>query len=107
VAWARCNEACTIAGSGRLLIGKRRFRLRSVTRAARLPARAAQQTSRTRIKVRLTRRGTRALRRAVRRGRRPLTRIRLRATDAAGNRSRPRRATVRVKVKAARRPRHR
>ena len=107
VAWARCNEACTIAGRGTLRVGKRRFRLRRVTRAARLPARAAKRTRRTRIKVRLTRRGTRALRRAVRRGRRPVTRIRLRATDAAGNRSRPKRATVRVKVKSGRRPRRR
>jgi glucose/arabinose dehydrogenase len=105
VAWARCSEACTIAGRGALRIGKRRFRLRRAVRSARLAARAAQPTRRTRIKLRLTRRGTRALRRAVRHGRRPLARIRLRAIDAAGNRSRPRRAVVRVKVRPARRRR--
>jgi glucose/arabinose dehydrogenase len=105
VAWARCSEACTIAARGTLRIGKRRFRLRRTARAARLPAQAARLTRRTRIKVRLTQRSTRALRRAVRRGRRPLTRIRLRATDTAGNRSRPKRAAVRVKLRPARRRR--
>ena len=74
---AAARPAPSRAG-GTLRVGKRRFRLRRVTRAARLPAQAAQRTRRTRIKVRLTRRGTRALRRAVRRGRRPVTRIRLR-----------------------------
>ena len=103
VAWARCSEACTIAGRGTLRIAGRRYRMRRVVQVARLPAQAAQLTGRTRMKVRLTRRGTRALRRAVRRGRRPLVRIRLRATDAAGNRSRQRRALVRVKGPGRRR----
>ena len=106
VAWARCSEACTITGRGTLRIAKRRYPLRRAARAARLGSQAAQRTRPARLKVRLTRRSARALRRAVRRGRRPLARIRLRATDAAGNRSRARRAVVRVKVRPPRqRPR--
>ena len=99
IAWARCSEACTITGRGTLRIAKRRYPLRRAARAARLGSQAAQRTRPARLKVRLTRRSARALRRAVRRGRRPLARIRLRATDAAGNRSRVRRAVVRVKVR--------
>ena len=105
IAWARCNEACRIAGTGTLRIATRRYRLRRATRGARLGSQAAQLTRPTRLKLRLTRRSTRALRRAVRRGRRPLARIRLSATDTAGNRSRVRRAVVRVKVRPVRRPR--
>ncbi len=107
IAWARCNEACRIAGTGTLRIATRRYRLRRATRGARLGSQAAQLTRPTRLKLRLTRRSTRALRRAVRRGRRPLARIRLSATDTAGNRSRVRRAVVRVKVRPVRRPRRR
>jgi glucose/arabinose dehydrogenase len=99
VAYARCNEVCTVAASGTLRVGRRAFRLRRVTRAVRLSRRA-------RLKVRLTRPGTRALRRALRRGRRPYVRLGLRATDPAGNRSRLVRATVRVRRSAFRSPSH-
>jgi glucose/arabinose dehydrogenase len=90
VAYARCNEACTVATGGTLRIRSRRFRMLRASRAA-------QVTRSSRIKVRLTRRGTRALRRALRRKRRASVRIGLRATDRADNRSRLVRATVRVR----------
>jgi glucose/arabinose dehydrogenase len=90
VAYASCNEPCTIAARGRLRIARKRFRMRRVSRAAPV-------TRRSRMKVRLTRRGTRALRRALRRKRRASVRIALRAADPAGNRSRGVRATVRVR----------
>jgi glucose/arabinose dehydrogenase len=90
IAYARCDEPCTIATGGMLRIGRRRF---GMLRASR----AAQVTRSARIKVRLTRRGTRALRRAMRRRRRASVRIGLRATDRAGNRSRLVRATVRAR----------
>jgi glucose/arabinose dehydrogenase len=90
VAYARCDEPCTIATGGTLRIRSRRIRMLRATRAA-------QVTRSTRFKVRLTRRGTRALRRALRRKRRTSVRIGLRATDRAGNRSRLVRATVRVR----------
>jgi glucose/arabinose dehydrogenase len=90
VAYARCDEPCTIATGGTLRIGGRRLRMLRASRAARV-------TRTTRIKVRLTRRGTRALRRALRRKRRASVRIGLRATDRAGNRSPLFRATVRVR----------
>ena len=90
VAYAGCNEPCTIATRGTLVIGRRRFRMLRVSRAAQV-ARSA------RIKVRLTRKGTRALRRALRRKRRASVRIGLRATDRAGNRSALARAAVRVR----------
>jgi glucose/arabinose dehydrogenase len=90
VAYAGCNEPCSIAGGGTLGIGRRRFRMLGASGAA-------QVTRSTRIKVRLTRRGTRALRGALRRKRRASVRIGLRATDRAGNRSRLVRATIRVR----------
>jgi glucose/arabinose dehydrogenase len=90
VAYARCNEACTLVAAGTLRVGRRAFRLRRATRTVR-PSRRA------RLKVRLNRRSARALRRALRRGRRPSVRVRLRAADPAGNRSRLIRATVRVR----------
>ena len=90
VAYARCDEPCSIATGGTLRIGRRRFRMLRASRAA-------QVTRSARLKVRLTRRGTRALRRALRRRHRASVRVGLRATDRAGNRSRLVRATVRVK----------
>jgi glucose/arabinose dehydrogenase len=90
VAYARCNEACTVASGGTLRIRSRQFRMLRASRAA-------QVTRSSRIKVRLTRRGTRALRRALRRNRRASVRMGLRATDRAGNRSRLVRGTVRVR----------
>jgi len=112
VAFARCSEPCTIAAGGRLRIGRRTFRLRRQVAAARLArggsvrrGQAAQLTRRVRLKVRLRRPSVRALRRALHHGRRPLVRLRLRATDRAGNRSRLRRATVRAVRKPDRRAR--
>jgi hypothetical protein len=90
VAYARCNEPCSIAVGGTLSIGRRRFRMLRTSRAA-------QVTRRARMKVRLMRRGTRALRSALRRGRRASVRLGLRATDRAGNRSGLVRAKVRVR----------
>jgi glucose/arabinose dehydrogenase len=90
VAYARCSEPCRVATGGTLRIGRKRFRMRQASRAARV-------TRSSRLKVRLTRRGTRTLRRALRRKRRASVRIGLRATDRAGNRSRLVRRTVRVR----------
>jgi hypothetical protein len=93
IAYASCNERCTVTARAVLKIGKRRLRMLG----ARRMARASQQRSRARLKVRLKRRQVRILRRALGRGRRPTVRLTLRATDAAGNRSRPARHTIRVR----------
>jgi len=90
VAYARCNEGCSIRAGGTLAIGRRRLPMRAALRTA-------QARHRVRLKVRLTRRGTRALRRALRGGRRPAVRLRLRAADGAGNRSVLVRRSVRVR----------
>ena len=91
VAYARCSEPCSVAARGGLRIGRARYRMRPL-------ARAAQARDRVRLKVRLTKRGRRALRRCARRGRlrRASVRLNLRATDAAGLGSLPVRRTVRV-----------
>jgi glucose/arabinose dehydrogenase len=89
VAYARCDERCSVAAGGVLRLRGRALRLRRVTRAGRA-------SRRVRLKVRLSRRSARALRRAAARRRRASVRIGLRATDAAGNRSRLVRARVRV-----------
>ena len=89
VAYVRCNEPCSVAARGRLRIGRRSYRMRPA-------ASGAQAGTRARLKVRLTRRGRRALRRALRRERRASVRLRLRARDAAGNRSPLVRRTVRA-----------
>jgi glucose/arabinose dehydrogenase len=93
VAYAGCNEACTIAAAGVLREGKRRLRLVGARRVAR----SSQAGRRLRFKVGLKRRQARILRRALRRGRRPAVRLSLRATDPAGNRSPVTRRTVRVR----------
>ena len=92
VAYASCSESCRVAVRGRLRVGRARFQMRSL-------ARAAQVGDRVRLKVRLTQRGRGALRRAARRGRlrRASVRLSLRATDAAGLRSPIVRRTVRVR----------
>jgi glucose/arabinose dehydrogenase len=92
-----CNEPCRVAAGARLRIGKARYRMRRIVRAA--PVRTAPGQRLRRIKVRLTRRGFRALRRCARRGRlrRASVRLNLRATDAAGLRSARRRPVVRVR----------
>ena len=90
VAYVRCNEASTVAARGRLLVARRSFALRRTSRAVGVGRRV-------RLEVRLARRATRALRRTLRRKRRASVRIGLQARDAAGNRSRLVRATVRVR----------
>jgi glucose/arabinose dehydrogenase len=92
VAYARCSETCSVAARGRLRIGRARYRMRPL-------ARAAQANRRVRLKVRLTKQGRRALRRSARRGRlrRASVRLNLRATDSAGLRSPTVRRTVRVR----------
>jgi glucose/arabinose dehydrogenase len=92
VAFVRCSESCSVAARGRLRIGRARYRMRPL-------ARAAQANRRVRLKVRLTERGRRALRRCARRGRlrRASVRLNLRATDSAGLRSPAVRRTVRVR----------
>jgi len=90
IAYARCNEACTVSMSGRLRIDKRSYRLRKARRRA-----AANR--RIRLRARLTRRASRALRRALRRRRRARVRVALRARDSLGNPSRLYTRRVRVR----------
>ena len=92
VAYVRCSESCSVAARGRLRIGRARYRMRPL-------ARAAQANRRVRLKVRLTKQGRRALRRCARRHRlrRASVRLTLRATDSAGLRSPVVRRTVRVR----------
>jgi glucose/arabinose dehydrogenase len=90
VAYVRCSEACSAAAGGTLRIGSRRLLLRRATGSA-------QPSPRTRLKVRLRRRSVRILRRALANGRHPRVQVRLRARDAAGNRSALVRRTVRVR----------
>lgn len=111
IVYVRCSEACTLVAGGTLLIGRRTIRLRRASlradasgrppTARRLLLRAARASldanERARVRVQLTRRGTRLLRRALRRGGRPRVALRLRAADAAGNRSALVRRGVRVR----------
>jgi glucose/arabinose dehydrogenase len=90
VAYVRCSEVCSVAAGGTLRIGSRRLLLRRA-------AGSAKPSPRTRLKVRLRRRSARILRRALANGRHPRVQIRLRARDAAGNRSALVRRTVRVR----------
>jgi glucose/arabinose dehydrogenase len=89
IAYARCSEACTVAFSARVRIGRRSYKLKKVSKRAR-----AQR--RLKLRVRLTRRSSRAIRRALRARRRPTVRVALRARDHAGNRSALKRARLRV-----------
>jgi hypothetical protein len=90
VAYVRCSEACTVGAGGTLLIGGRKLLLRRATGNAGPALRA-------RLKVRLRQRSARLLRRALAKGRHPRVKIRLRARDAAGNRSALVTHTVRVR----------
>jgi hypothetical protein len=90
VAYVRCSEACTLEAGGTLRIGSRGLPLRRAVGSA-------QPSPRTRLKVRLRRRSARMLRRALANGRRPRVEVRVRARDAAGNRSALVRRTVRVR----------
>ena len=80
VAYVRCSEACTVEAGGTLRIGSRRLLLRRA-------AGSAEPSPSARMKVRLRKRSARILRRALANGRRPRVQVRLRARDAAGNRS--------------------
>jgi glucose/arabinose dehydrogenase len=90
VAYVRCSEACTVEVGATLRIGRRKLLLRRA-------GGQAQPSPRTRLKVRLRKRSARMLRRALVHGRRPRVQIRLRAHDAAGNRSPVVRRSMRVR----------
>jgi hypothetical protein len=90
VVYVRCNESCSLAAGGTLVIGRRKLLLRRVR-----PTLGANR--RARLVVRLRPRARRLLRAALVRGGRPRIALRLRATDAAGNRSALVRRRVRVR----------
>ena len=90
LAHVRCSEVCTVSASGALRIGKRKLLLRRTSVRA-------QAAPRKRLKIGLKKRSVRVLRRALADGRRPRVRIRLRARDAAGNRSALVRRSLRVR----------
>ena len=90
VVYVRCNEHCTLDAGGTLLIGRRKLPLRRV-RAALVADR------RVRLLLRVRPRGRRLLRAALLRGGHPRVVLRLRAVDAAGNRSAVVRRAVRVR----------
>jgi hypothetical protein len=87
----RCNEACGLTAGGTLRIGRRKLKLRRATRSL-----EANKRVRVRVKLR-NKRQRRLLRRALRRGGHPRVLLRLRAADAAGNRSKQVRRHVRVR----------
>ena len=90
VVYVRCSEDCSLRAGGTLLVGRRRLLMRR--RTATLEA-----NRRARLVVRLRPRGRRLLRAALLRGGHPRVRLRLRASDAAGNRSALVRRGVRVR----------
>jgi hypothetical protein len=90
IAYARCDETCTVKAGGTLLVRHRRVRLRGV-RAQLVGA------HRGRLVVRMGPRARRVVRRALRRHGHPRAVLRLRATDLAGNRSALVRRGVRVR----------
>ena len=90
VVYVRCSEGCSLSAGGTLRVSGRRVLLRR--RSASLIA-----GNRKRLLVRLRPRGRRLLRAALARGGHPRVRLRLRATDAAGNRSALVRRGVRVR----------
>jgi glucose/arabinose dehydrogenase len=90
IAYARCNENCSIFAGGRLRVGKRAFRLRRVQKLA--PA-----NKRARLKVPLGAKARRSIARGLKRHRKVRIVVTLRARDATGNRSRPVRRVVRFK----------
>jgi glucose/arabinose dehydrogenase len=90
IVYVRCSEECALEVGGTLLVRGRRLLLRAVR--ANLAA-----NQRARIRVRTGARATRLLRRALARRGHPRVTLRLRATDAAGNRSALVRRGVRVR----------
>jgi glucose/arabinose dehydrogenase len=90
IGYGRCkHEACKVAMTGRLRIGKRSYSLHRTVRTA--------GAKRVKLRARLTRRARTALRRALRRHRRATVRVAYRARDLKGNRSPLKHATVRVR----------
>lgn len=79
VAHMRCHERCSLYARGRLVIGRRSYRLRAT-------GKVAAAGNRTLLASVLGRRARRAL--AAARGRRAAVRLTLYAVDASGNRSR-------------------
>ena len=90
VVYVRCSESCTLGAGGTLAIGRRRLLLRRVRVGLAANRRA-------RLVVRMRPRARRLLRAALRRGGHPRIVLRLRATDAAGNRSALVRRRIRVR----------
>ena len=90
IVYASCSEHCTLEAGGTLLIGRRRLLLRGVHEEL-------VGDRPTRLAVPLRPRQRRVLRRALRRHRHPRIALRLRASDAAGNRSALVRRGVRVR----------
>jgi hypothetical protein len=78
IAYAHCDEACSIRMTARMRAGRVAYALRH----ARTQAAAGQ---RVRLLARLTRRAARAFRRGVARGRRAVVNVVLSASDPAGN----------------------
>ena len=91
VVGARCDEPCLISFSGDVVVSGRRrpLRLRSERRAAR-------GDEVVRVRLRASRSAARAIGRALVRGRAVRARAVVRASDAAGNASVPKRRTVRL-----------
>jgi hypothetical protein len=90
VVYVRCTEDCSLHTAGTFVIGHSRLLMPRI-RAALVGGRRA------RLVVRLRPRQERLLRRALRRHRHPRVALRLRASDAAGNRSSLVRRSVRVR----------
>jgi glucose/arabinose dehydrogenase len=90
IVYVRCSEACGVVAGGRLRVGKHLYKLRRTNKLL-----AAGK--RTRIKVVAGPRARRVLRRALKRHRQPTARVNLRATDAAGNKSKLTTKSVRVR----------
>jgi glucose/arabinose dehydrogenase len=90
VVYVRCDEGCSLAAGGTLVIARRKLLLRGVRTTLGTNARA-------RLVVRLRPRARRLLHAALLGGRRARVSLRLRAADAAGNRSAVVRRGVRVR----------
>jgi hypothetical protein len=90
IVYVRCSENCDLSAGGTLLVRGRKLLLRR-------SAVALVAHHRTRVRVRLRPRARRLLPAALARGGHPRVRLRLRAGDAAGNRSALVRRGVRVR----------
>jgi hypothetical protein len=91
IVYVRCSEACRLDASGTLLMRGRRLLLRRARRNL-------AANDRTRVRVRLRPRAVRRLRAALERGRRPRVKLRIRASDAAGNAAPVVRRSIRVRM---------